>query len=396
MTPATLPYELLFDCLDFAATPPLNFLGPDYKCLRSLSLVSKQIGSYAQKALFRSVILSKSRHALAFGNALNPGTERGRWLAGLVKTLRIQLRIHRGGLTQKLFTAALLACPNLFELELDISDAPFDMSPFATVFISRASHIQALRIASSSGTAPDILSVFPSLKFVEFKTAIPFRIPHGCPPACRLTELHWLGPVNDYLLWVLQNSVGILEVLSLASPRFPLIMDKDRFECLIHTHGPSLRSLHIPSLPDSQMVSIRHCSQLEELIIDGMLSEGALALLPETIEHLQFQFACCYERELSGRVSGYTHSFLSYLAHFIETAPSLLTLTWVHDITLSKRLQELCDRRGILCRRWIQPYPMYRGERQELGYVDSFPRALPMSPLRASDLASATKYAQEN
>jgi hypothetical protein len=51
------------------------------------------------------------------------------------------------------------------------------------------------------------------------------------------------------------------------------------------------------------MVSIRHFSQREELIIDGMLLEGTLGLLPEASEHLQFQFAC-NERELSDRIQG--------------------------------------------------------------------------------------------
>ena len=104
-TATALPYELLFDCLDFAAIHPLNLFRPDYKFLRNLSLVSKHVSFYAQKALFRSVFLLKNRQALAFGNAIDPATEKGRWLAGLVVTLKAQVRKDRGSLSQQLFVA---------------------------------------------------------------------------------------------------------------------------------------------------------------------------------------------------------------------------------------------------------------------------------------------------
>ena len=256
------------------------------------------------------------------------------------------------------FTAALLACPNLRELDLDFATSAFNVSHFSNIVIPHSCHIEALRIASSSSSAsPAILRVFPSLKFVEFKSPVTFHVPQGSPPTCKLTELHWLGPVHDCLLWVLRNSVGSLEILSLPSCRLSLMYDEDQFEYLMSTYGPSLRSLHIPSLPDSQMASLRHCVKLEELILGGMPSEMILGKLPETIEHLQIQFTD------DEQLVGYSNSVFSYFARFIETAPSLLTLTWVHEAApIISGLQELCERRGIIWRGWTQPYGMYPGE----------------------------------
>ena len=97
-----LPFELLLECLDYAAINTLNINLLDYKTLRTLSLVSKLLSRHAQKALFRCVYLAKNRHALAFGNAVSPGTEKGRWLASIVHTLKAQVRNGRGCLTQPL------------------------------------------------------------------------------------------------------------------------------------------------------------------------------------------------------------------------------------------------------------------------------------------------------
>lgn len=107
MTHSTLSYDLIFGCLAFAAVnlSPLNIIFPSYyRCLRNLSLVSKQVSIHAQKALFRSVYLMKSHNVVAFGKAIDPGTEKGLWLAGLVNTLTAGVHI---GLTQKLFISFL-------------------------------------------------------------------------------------------------------------------------------------------------------------------------------------------------------------------------------------------------------------------------------------------------
>ena len=243
----------------------------------------------------------------------------------------------------------LLACPNLHELNVDIQATTlFDMSSFRLDWISRFPPIQTLRIGAAAEVSAGFLCMFPSLKFVEFKKPCILHSLHGISPACKLVELRWPGPVDYTLIWVLQNSVGTITILVLPSLH---PFDIDLTEDLMRTHGPSLRSLHIPSLLNSEMAFLRHCTQLKELIVDGILSEAALIHLPATIEHLQVQLLLDFEPQLWSHVP----DFLARFACWIQSAPSLRRFTWVHDDFSTpgldlEQLRKVCNDRGTVWR----------------------------------------------
>ena len=387
MPPAqTLPYELLLDCFDYAAIPvrPLNNL-PDLKFLRNLSLVSKQASVYAQKFIFRTIFRERVWQVLALKAATRPLTDKGRWLASLVINVRIivnvmtrdglslvesvpsisQLNTEYRNVIRPLllcsFMKSVLGFPNIREVDLvDTNTMDYaTLCGFTTYF---PIHLQTLRLSSWSPC--DILRAFPTVQFLEIKFPIRHpRTPYGVPPACRLTEIHWQGGVDDHLLLILHNSVGSLEILAFRNIIESESIDPTHFESLLEKHGPTLRSLHIPAFPDSHFASLQHCTQLEELIIDGRVSTVALERIPDTIEHLKIQFPTPNNSsECCGR--GPNHSnFITSLAHVINTAPSLVTFTWVdYAYTTPSQLQQACKRRSIHWRMWDEPYGNYPGE----------------------------------
>ncbi|KIJ24945.1 hypothetical protein M422DRAFT_274165 [Sphaerobolus stellatus SS14] len=149
--------------------------------------------------------------------------------------------------------------------------------------------------------------------------------------------------------------------------------------------GPNLRSLHIPNLSDAQAHSLRHCTDLEELIYDGPISEAILHQLPNTLDHLQVQPG----RDALTETAIRTYNIKAQLTRYIERS-ILVTFTWVHDCGLThKEFRVVCEKYGIEFRLWLQPYGTYPGERPELGEVDSFPQRLSLSPTRFKEMAAA-------
>ena len=281
------------------------------------------------------------------------------------------------------------------------------MGPFTTVFISRASPIQALRIAGPTHTALGFLRVFPSLKYIHFKQLEHIHIGHvpQTGPACKLVQIYWPGPLHEVLEWVLQNSTDSLEILSLQSPSgLHPTYETEAFERIMELVGPNLRSLHVPNLSDMQARSLRHCEQLEELIYDGPVSGAVIHQLPDTLEHLQVQPG----RDALTETAVRSYNIKAELIRYLESSNSLLTtFTWVHDCgLLHKDLRIACERQGIEFRVWLQPHGTYPGEvclitvsfwfhdvdsclqRPELGEIPQFPQQLLMSPSRAKEMAA--------
>ena len=354
-----LPLDILLDILDFSYFNTCHV--PNLAILRNLSLVSKPLGRHAQKLLFRDVFLWRDKHTLAFGAAVNPATENGRWLASQVRTFRAIVRssvARKGrGLSQQLFIAVIRACPDLREIDLDLEPfGEFDHVSFSKVMKAHPSPVQALRVRFVDTRHYPIVSLFPHLKHLLVKDASCHLVPEGAPaPVSALHELHWRGDTST-AEWVLRGSRGSLEILTLDTP----ITSSSALKTILHRHGHTLRSLLIQRCEPDQISALRHCTRLEEFRCNTFPSAEVLTVLPETVEHLQFSTFIGETRLAKPAMRG--------LVNFVKDAPSLLNITYcrasetTEDANLLRWLVRTCQKQLILFFYFVPPFGSFPGE----------------------------------
>ncbi len=305
-----VPMEIVMTILEAAyddreGTSPNAFF-------KNASLVCKSWSSVAQKLLFRHVTLNTQTAYIAFQEAVDRATPRGRVLGDAVVRMKVVLD-HKQPyrLAQRSFARAVALCPNLYELSVslygegapgfDIIGAPdasrmkrsapsFDESTLDILRSGpRISALQFNNWSDNSHSLLQLLDIWPSLTSLDISGTTPQLLNDTVEPfPCALRELrtNFQGsPSIEFMRWLLHNSTGSLRVIDLAREPTP-----DMLEYLVTEHAHTLESLGLPACGTHVGAAAVHkCTELRELKIENawaspMLYKG----LPDGLQHLAF------------------------------------------------------------------------------------------------------------
>ncbi|KAH9854407.1 hypothetical protein C2E23DRAFT_858550 [Lenzites betulinus] len=305
-----VPMELVMTILESAyegeSVPAYTSL------LQNCSLVCKNWSFVAQKLLFRNVSLKSQTAAIAFQQAVDRATPRGRQLGDAVVRMKVVLDQNQPyRLSHRSFARAVSLCPNLYELSVALYGAGvpgFDVigSPDAarmkrsapsfderTLAILRSgpriSALQFCNWSDNSSSLLQLLDVWPSLSSLDISGTTPrLERDNAEPFPCALRELRTnfqASPSVEFMRWLLHNSTGSLRVLDLAREPTP-----DMLEYLLAEHGATLESLALPTCGTHEAAAaVRRCAALRELKIEGAWASPMLfKTLPGDLQHLAF------------------------------------------------------------------------------------------------------------
>ncbi|KAJ7651613.1 hypothetical protein DFH06DRAFT_1331566 [Mycena polygramma] len=305
--PPRLPLELSIKIIEEASYDHQSGDASTAHFLTQCALVCRDWAVPAQKILFSSVSLASQRACVAFTAAVDPATPRGRMLRNSVLRMRVVLDHNQPfGLSQQSFAHAVVACPNLLELNLALygcaspgkdvvglrdilRTAPsFDESTLD--LLKSGPPIRALQFSNwseNNHSITQLLDVWPSLKSLTV-SGTPPKLPSTSigPFPCALEELRMnfqTSPSVDFMKWLLHNSTLSLRVLELE--REPL---SELLEYLVEAHGGTLRSLAIPACTSHEHAqAVQKCLKLQELRVENPWMTPVLYRgLPAGLQHV--------------------------------------------------------------------------------------------------------------
>ncbi|KAJ6520158.1 hypothetical protein C8R45DRAFT_51069 [Mycena sanguinolenta] len=301
-----LPLEVAINIIEEAAYDSQL----DAHLLKQCALVCRDWSIPAQKLLFSSVSLATERSCAAFIAAVDRVTPRGRMLGDAVRRMRVVLDHNQPfGLSEQAFAHAVIACPNLLELNLALygcaspgkdevglpdvlrMQRPAPSFDETTLDLFKAGpRIRALHFSNWSENHDSIiqlLDVWPSLKSLRISGAPPKLPPTSLEPfPAALEELRMnfqTSPNVDFAKWLLHNSTSSLRALELEREPSPELLDY-----LVEAHGDTLRSLALPVCTSHHHArAVSKCTQLRELRVESPFVTPLLYKhLPGQLQHV--------------------------------------------------------------------------------------------------------------
>ncbi|KAF9805428.1 hypothetical protein IEO21_09062 [Rhodonia placenta] len=305
-----VPLELVMNVLDSAYyddEPESNV-----QLFTNCALVCKDWSAIAQKLLFRRVTLRSQTDYIAFQQAVDRSTARGRMLGDAVRSMRVTLDHNQPYyLSQRSFARAVTLCPNMQDLRLamygqgspghDVVGAPdvnrmkraapsFDERTLALLRTGPSiASLQFSNWSDNSSTLFQLLDVWPALKSLAI-SGVPPQLPNESPQPfpCALDSLRMnfqTPPCIDFMRWLLHNSTDSLRTLELEREPAP-----DMLRYLLANHAGALQSLAMPTCGGHEgTAAIRQCRALRELRIESPWTPPTLCkALPEAMEHIAF------------------------------------------------------------------------------------------------------------
>ncbi|KAJ7897216.1 hypothetical protein B0H14DRAFT_3597438 [Mycena olivaceomarginata] len=298
-----LPLELAIHIIEQACSD-------DAPLLKQCALVCRDWSVPAQKLLFSSVSLATQKSCDAFTAAVDRATPRGRMLGDAALRMRVVLDHNQPfGLSQHSFAHAVIACPNLFELNLALygcaspgndevglpdvlrmrRPAPsFDQTTLD--LLKAGPRIRALQFSNWSENQHSItqlLDVWSSLKSLSI-SGTPPQMPSTSlePFPGALEELRMnfqTSPSADFMKWLLHNSTPTLRALELEREPSAELLDY-----LVEAHGRTLRSLALPACTSHHHAKAVHkCIRLQELRVENTFTTPLLFKhLPAELQHV--------------------------------------------------------------------------------------------------------------
>ncbi|KAJ7187344.1 hypothetical protein C8R46DRAFT_1184959 [Mycena filopes] len=341
-TPFPLSTDLLLEILDFLAVPlHLHGRSCDLSTLVACSEVCREWSPHAQRLLFRRIILPNNiyqepfrrgmtRDSLpSFLDAIDPATERGRWLAESVVTLTLR---HTGRLRTSDSTAlatALLRTPHL--RHLDVTTICCDFSP-ETFLQLRESGPRVTSLAVLQDIAPpawhhrrimhQLVAAFPSIRLLEITSDLASTL----EPFEPAPQLAGLVCVKFTTMMVTDPSVCLASLMDPAAAP-PLQVFSHRsvgghpsdLGAVLGDHGERLRSLAVKTVDPRQLAPLALCTQLERFEFGRFPDAAVFASIPPMITELA----------ISGGPDGLPGEFSDdKLVAGIENLPHLRVLTW--------------------------------------------------------------------
>ncbi|KAJ7110825.1 hypothetical protein C8R43DRAFT_1041950 [Mycena crocata] len=355
---SVLSPDLILEILDCLAVPlPFHQRSCNLPVLAICSTVCKAWSAHAQRLLFRRVMIPHNiysephRRATmqsslpSFLAAIDPATERGRWLAESV--LSFTLRHTGRELTADAtgLATALLRMPNLRHLDVTTISCDFAPETFARLreYGPRITSLCILQDfspfeAQHTRNMHHLVAAFPSIKLLEITSNLsPSLEPFDPPPRLALEAVKFnttlvrdIGPCLASLLDLeseieRDDSEGRLQVLWHKSKGgHPSVLAD-----VLSEHGGHLRSLAVRTLDaDTASESLALCTRLERFEFGRFPDRATLALVPRTIRALT---VCGPEGSVgnNGALIGNNAALdADGLAQQLSTFPQLKVLTW--------------------------------------------------------------------
>nr|GAT57404.1 predicted protein [Mycena chlorophos] len=283
---AQLPLEIVIHILEEACASEQD----PAPLLRNAALVCRDWSFIAQPLLFRDVVLASQTACDAFLSAAHKGSARGHMLANAVSQMKVVLDANQPqALSQQSFARAVIACPNLCELDVamygrdDLNSSANHSTTRRSVPTFDASTLDVLRAAGprmkslhfnnasdSDACIFQLLDVFSSLESLAL-SGTPPKLPamlHAprYPGVVQELRLNCQTAVSvDFIRWLLGNSEeSQLKTLELEREQPMEVVDH-----LVATHANSLRSLAVPACTTHDMAAaVNKCTNLDELRIE--------------------------------------------------------------------------------------------------------------------------------
>ncbi|KAH9829501.1 uncharacterized protein C8Q71DRAFT_407353 [Rhodofomes roseus] len=276
------------------------------------ALVCKDWSVIAQKLLFHHVCLHSQTAYIAFQDAVDRSTLRGRMLGDAVQEMQVTLDHNQPyRLSHRSFARAVTLCPNLLRLGIALYGKPgpgddlvgepsvdrlkrsapsFDERTLAILRKGpRITSLQFSNWSDNSSSLAQLLDIWPSLKSLLI-SGTPPQLPSTspAPSTCALEELRMnfqSTPSIDFMKWLLHNSQESLRMLELERDPSPELLDY-----LLREHAPTLESLALPTCGGHEGVaSILQCTALRELRVESAWApQGLFSSLPEGVRHIAF------------------------------------------------------------------------------------------------------------
>ncbi|KAJ7763410.1 hypothetical protein B0H16DRAFT_1527795 [Mycena metata] len=354
--------DLILEFLDSLAVPlheDQRFC--DLSVLASCSAVCRTWSAHAQRLLFRRVILpnniyqepfrrGSTRNSLpSFLAAINPATERGRWLAESVISLTVR---HTGRSRTSDSTAlatALLRTPNLRHLDTTTICCHFD-SETLTRLRESGPRITSLCILQDIALGPaqtytrtmhQLVASFPSIRLLEITSDLNSSLPPFDPPpnlslVCVKFNTTMVQDVGSCLASLMnpaaEEPLQVLRHKSVGS-------HPSQLGTVLRAHGAHLRSLAVKTLEPEQLAHLPLCPQLERFEIGRFPDAATFASIPRTITALA----------ISGSPSALGTRGVDELAPELKTFPHLKVFTWSSCPQPMRfpMLERVCKTRGI-------------------------------------------------
>ncbi|KAJ6506721.1 hypothetical protein C8R45DRAFT_970356 [Mycena sanguinolenta] len=355
---SALGLDLMLEVLDCLAVP-LHFhqRSCDLSVLAACSTVCKAWSSHAQRLLFRRVILPSNVYRKPLGRgiaidslpsflaAIDPETERGRWLAESV--LSFTLRFTGRSLTadSTAFATALLRTPNLRHLDVTTIFCDFDAET-VTRLRESGPRITSLSIVQDSAPSPghhtlimhQLVTLFSSIRLLEITTNLnPFLAPFDPPPNLSLVSAKFntmlatdIGPCLASLLNP-EADTPLQALCHRSKTGSPSVLGD-----ALRVHGPHLRSIAFRTVDPA--VTLAECTALERFEFVRFPDASMLALIPRSITAL-----AVYGVPENGDQQ------VAALAQVLSTIPHLEVFTWSScpGPAMLSPLKEICRVRGI-------------------------------------------------
>ncbi|OCH91228.1 hypothetical protein OBBRIDRAFT_729172 [Obba rivulosa] len=267
---------------------------PDVATLKSCALVSSSWSAQSQKLLFRSIRFHNNPHdnrkLQHFLGAIDPLSERGRYLGSCVRTIDIHVS-ERGTVHCSVldFRFILENCPRLYEVILSIDMHQFDdttMDALRTISADSgrgAIRALTLRCGVQSPILYQLLQLWPTVQFLRIATELAAP-PPSQPLTAQFYELVLFRvPTQAPFTWLLSNSLQSLEIVDFRE------LPEKCMDHLLESLGPRLRSLRLLRYNSRAAAVVKFFTKLEELVLFQLSSFLGLENLPQTLEHLSFR-----------------------------------------------------------------------------------------------------------
>ncbi|KAJ7050924.1 hypothetical protein C8F01DRAFT_672210 [Mycena amicta] len=362
-----LGLDLLLEILDFLAVPlAYHQRTCDLSVLASCSLVCRTWSPHAQTLLFRRVILPNNiyrsphlrgttRNMLpSFLSALDPETEKGRWLAGCVRSLTLRHTGRERSSDASALAETLMRTTNLRHLDVTTASCNFSADTLARLTADGPKITSLSILQEFSPFTPQHMSIMhrlvnalPTIRILEISSNLTGSLPPFDPrPALGLVVVRFntlmvrdVGPCLESLL---RQGEDTLEVLYHKSKGgHPSMLDD-----VLARHGAYLRSLSIKTLPladpgDSldPLDPLAHCTRLERFELGHFPDKRTLEVIPRSITALAIAGVPA-AWDLDGGVDG--------LVDVLPLFPQLKTLTWrLREYGVPEVLEKACRERGV-------------------------------------------------
>ncbi|KAJ6577614.1 hypothetical protein B0H19DRAFT_1120669 [Mycena capillaripes] len=354
--------DLILEVLDCLAVPlHLHQRSCDLSVLAACSSVCRAWSSHAQRLLFRRVILPHNHYREphrrgstpnslpSFLAAIDPATERGRWLSQSVVSFTLR---HTGrGFTPNSagLATVLLRTPNLRHFDVTTISCDFDPETLSRL---RESGPRITSLCIFQDFAPtttqharimhQLVACFPSIRILEISSNLNLLLPPFDPPpnlslVCVKFNTTLIGDISACLASLMSSNPAEDE------PHLQVLWHKSKgghpseLGDVLRTHGAHLRSLAIKTIDPAQ-ASLAACAQLERFEFGRFPDVATFALIPRSITAL----AVC-----GVPVNG--EQDIDNLVQELATFPHLKVLTWSScpQPAMFPALEWVCRKREI-------------------------------------------------